>query len=61
LESYDLEGILTSIFNGLEQGHALAQQHVSRKSPEMEIQVTAGEDTEADWDFIVDAMDWEAV
>lgn len=61
LESYDLEGILTSIFNGLEQGHALAHQHVSSENPEMEVEAAAGQDTEADWDFIVDAMDWEAV
>lgn len=61
LERYDLEGILTGIFNGLEQGHALAQHHVSSENPEMEIEVTTGGDTEADWDFIVDAMDWEAV
>ncbi|EEA24796.1 hypothetical protein TMatcc_007898 [Talaromyces marneffei ATCC 18224] len=61
LESYDLEGILTGIFSGLEQGHALAQDHVSSNNPEMGIETTTGGDTEADWDFIVDAMDWEAV
>lgn len=61
LESYDLEGILTGIFSGLEQGHALAQQHVSNENPEMEVETAVGGDTEADWDFIVDAMDWEAV
>jgi hypothetical protein len=61
LESYDLEGILTSIFNGLEQGHSLARDHVSSNDPKMEIEAAAGGDTEADWDFIVDAMDWEAV
>ncbi|EED18579.1 fungal specific transcription factor, putative [Talaromyces stipitatus ATCC 10500] len=60
LESYDLEGMITSIFSGLEQGHALAQQHVSRDNPEMEIETSVAGDTRADWDFIVDAMDWEA-
>lgn len=61
LESYDLEGILTSVFNGLEQGHAIAQQHVSSEKPEMDVETTIDGDREGDWDFIVDAMDWEAV
>lgn len=61
LESYDLEGILTSVFNGLEQGHALAQQHVYSENPEMDVEATIDGDTDGDWDFIVDAMDWEAV
>ncbi|KAE8152989.1 hypothetical protein BDV25DRAFT_127607 [Aspergillus avenaceus] len=59
LASYDFENILTEIFNGLEEGCLLAQEHIARTE--------AGHgpghamDSEADWDFIVDAMDWEAV
>jgi hypothetical protein len=70
LESYDLEGILMGIFGGLEEAHALAQEYVTKAVSEMVAETeesgnstTAPNklDTEADWDFIVDAMDWEAV
>lgn len=61
LEGYDLEGIIVNIFNGLEKGHLLAQTFVSSGNPEMDIEVTPEGDAQGDWDFIVDAMDWEAV
>lgn len=60
LASYDFEKILTEIFGGLEDGFIRAREHVDKcKRPNesaMEIM-----DSEADWEFMVDAMDWEAV
>ncbi|OGM47190.1 hypothetical protein ABOM_003902 [Aspergillus bombycis] len=58
-DSYDFDHILSEIFVGLEDGLALAREHVAR------VENGTGDglsgDSEADWDFIVDAMDWEAV
>ncbi|CAI7594425.1 unnamed protein product [Penicillium manginii] len=45
LSSYNFEEIIMGIFAGLEEG------------PEE----VDGEESEADWEFMVDAMDWEAV
>ncbi|KAK1141824.1 hypothetical protein N8T08_008489 [Aspergillus melleus] len=57
LESYDFDQILTEIFGGLEEGYLLAQAHVASvdgdKANEMEM--------DGGWDFIFDAMDWEAI
>jgi hypothetical protein len=67
LESYDLEVMLNAIFGGLEEGYALAQASVPTKAGQMEIDSnqkvvdTSPWNTETGWDFIVDAMDWEAV
>ncbi|KAF7712518.1 Uncharacterized protein PECH_004313 [Penicillium ucsense] len=58
LESYDLEGILSAIFAGLEEGFMRARAHVELcKRPGEEVE----EVKEGGWDFMVDAMDWEAV
>ncbi|CEJ57664.1 hypothetical protein PMG11_06350 [Penicillium brasilianum] len=59
LESYDLEGILSAIFAGLEEGFVRAREHVA-------LCRRVGEDVEdggreEGWEFMVDAMDWEAV
>ncbi|RAL03303.1 uncharacterized protein BO80DRAFT_16769 [Aspergillus ibericus CBS 121593] len=58
LASYNFEVILATIFQGLEDAYLLAKQHVVESQG-------AGADErgyhDADWDFIVDAMDWEAV
>lgn len=59
LESYDLEGILSAIFAGLEEGFVRAKEHVR-------LCRRGGEDVqdggrEEGWEFMVDAMDWEAV
>ncbi|KAH8703599.1 hypothetical protein BGW36DRAFT_369600 [Talaromyces proteolyticus] len=65
LESYDLENILTAIFVGLEEAYALAQGHVSATPMAIETSSDAADprpwNTETGWDFIVDAMDWQAV
>jgi hypothetical protein len=58
LESYDLEGILSGIFGGLEEGFVRAREHVKlcrRVGEDVEIGREEG------WEFMVDAMDWEAV
>ncbi|KAJ0423343.1 hypothetical protein BJY00DRAFT_310468 [Aspergillus carlsbadensis] len=63
LESYDLENILMVIFEGLEDAYCLAETYVAEHdtagSNGRSQGGTAGSDME--WDFIVDAMDWEAV
>jgi hypothetical protein len=61
LESYDLEGILGAIFVGLEEGFVRAREHVAlcRRDGDGE---GGGEGRgEEGWEFMVDAMDWEAV
>lgn len=58
LESYDLEGILSGIFAGLEEGFVRAREHVKlcrRVGEDVEVGREEG------WEFMVDAMDWEAV
>jgi hypothetical protein len=58
LESYDLEGILSGIFGGLEEGFVRAREHVKlcrRVGEDVEVGREEG------WEFMVDAMDWEAV
>ncbi|KAF5860047.1 hypothetical protein ETB97_002073 [Aspergillus alliaceus] len=59
LEHYDFEQILSQIFTGFEDGCTLAREHVA--SVESGNGQGQSGDSEADWDFIVDAMDWEAV
>lgn len=60
LESYDFDQILTEIFGGLEDGYLLAQTHVEKVDGDG----AGGRDVEmmdGGWDFIVEAMDWQAV
>jgi hypothetical protein len=59
LESYDFEQMLNEIFGGLEDGCTLAREYIARTETGNGQGKPA--DSEADWDFIVDAMDWEAV
>jgi hypothetical protein len=60
LASYDFETILTDIFGGLEEAYVRAQEHVDKcKRPDESNEGPL--DSEADWEFMVDAMDWEAV
>ncbi|KAJ5404362.1 hypothetical protein N7509_004233 [Penicillium cosmopolitanum] len=66
LSSYNFEEIIMGIFAGLEEGFARAQAHVELcRRPEEEegagAGAGAGGGSEADWEFMVDAMDWEAV
>lgn len=59
LQNYDFDRMLADIFDGLEEGCRLAQEHVANIDRN-HIQVQS-DSSSADWDFIVDAMDWEAV
>ncbi|OJJ54836.1 hypothetical protein ASPSYDRAFT_160195 [Aspergillus sydowii CBS 593.65] len=57
LDSYDLDKIIAEIFDGLEDGYRLAETHAAQYDT-----LGNGRGSSAmDWDFIVDAMDWEAV
>jgi hypothetical protein len=73
LESYDLERILTTIFAGFDQGFVIAEQYVLE---ERRTSTSGGGDMnmrdangapqwtvtdEEQWEFMVDAMDWESV
>jgi hypothetical protein len=66
LESYDLENMLQSIFEGFDAGFQIAERRV------VEVKIRLVDDlsrspspgvseAEEQWDFMVDAMDWEAV
>ncbi|KAL4936550.1 hypothetical protein BDV06DRAFT_91532 [Aspergillus oleicola] len=57
LHSYDLEVIIPEIFNGLEDGYCLAEAYAAEHDTLRNGQAASN----MDWDFIVDAMDWEAV
>lgn len=63
LEGYDLEGILSAIFTGLEEGFVRAREHVAlcRRVGEDGEEGGEGGGREEGWEFMVDAMDWEAV
>lgn len=74
LEDYDLERILESVFDGLEGAYVIAERYVAgvralaaergAAAPSGPGAVTpekGGGGEEAQWEFMVDAMDWEAV
>lgn len=60
LASFDFEGIISDIFGGLEESYVRAKEHVDKCIRPDEV-TGEGSNTEADWGFMVDAMDWEAV
>lgn len=58
LETYNLEHILATIFDGFDAAFLVAEQHVRGGSNEsVDLEMTE----EQQWEFMVDAMDWEAV
>lgn len=59
LADFDFEDILSGIFGGLEEAYVRAKDHVDKcvRPDEVPEQMNS----EADWGFMVDAMDWEAV
>ncbi|KAL5333999.1 hypothetical protein BJX70DRAFT_379520 [Aspergillus crustosus] len=63
LREYDLEKILMEIFDGLEDAYHLAEAYVAEHDTLRNGRDGANDsnDSSMDWDFIVDAMDWEAV
>ncbi|KAJ5189925.1 hypothetical protein N7472_008939 [Penicillium cf. griseofulvum] len=60
LASFDFEGIISDIFGGLEESYIRAKEHVDKCIRPEEVPGNGGS-SEADWGFMVDAMDWEAV
>jgi len=65
LETYDLEGILTTVFGALDRAYAVAERFASER-----VETGTGEGVgmdpetrpdEEQWGFMTDAMDWEAV
>ncbi|KAL4985336.1 hypothetical protein BDW68DRAFT_146556 [Aspergillus falconensis] len=62
LDSYDLRTILTTVFEGLDQGYRLAEAYVAQHDNSQNGHGSTGPgQASKDWDFIVDAMDWESV
>ncbi|BCR93019.1 uncharacterized protein AKAW2_10065A [Aspergillus luchuensis] len=61
LASYDIEKILSDIFQGFDDAYLLAQEHVVASDGADKMDGLLQGESDADWDFIVDAMDWEAV
>ncbi|KAK1835924.1 hypothetical protein QBC39DRAFT_274071 [Podospora conica] len=65
LESYDLERILSCIFDGFDEAFRLAEAYVYAERNGMDVDAErceAARGTEEEqWEFMVDAMDWEAV
>lgn len=65
LESYNLEEILQTVLAALEQAYFIAEQHVRQRNPGVDQHhpvSTADWTTDSDdWEFMVDAMDWEVV
>ncbi|KAK0652874.1 hypothetical protein B0T16DRAFT_505648 [Cercophora newfieldiana] len=65
LETYDLERILETIFDGFDRAFLVAERFVNggeergapAEGPPRELEMTE----EQEWEFMVDAMDWEAV
>ena len=63
LSSYNFEEIIMGIFSGLEEGYLRAKTHVDlcrRPGDDESFDQSGSRESEADWDFMVDAMDWEA-
>jgi hypothetical protein len=68
LDSYRLEHMLEVIFRGFDQGFRIAQEYV-RGEEDVEMPENDGRpmdwaairDEEDQWEFMVEAMDWEAV
>jgi hypothetical protein len=61
LADFDFEGILSGIFGGLEEAYIRAKDHVDKCVRPDDLPDQKNKNSEADWGFMVDAMDWEAV
>ncbi|KAI0003560.1 hypothetical protein F4779DRAFT_601388 [Xylariaceae sp. FL0662B] len=64
LEAYNLEKILQTIFAAFDQAYLLAEQYVRENVTGRDAGPVSAADwstEERDWEFMVDAMDWEAV
>jgi hypothetical protein len=64
LEAYNLDVILQTIFQGLDRAYQVAEAYVQSINGATRADGTASmnwQQEEEDWEFMVDAMDWEAV
>ncbi|KAI0396831.1 hypothetical protein F5Y17DRAFT_418000 [Xylariaceae sp. FL0594] len=65
LEAYNLEEILQTILQALEQAYFVTEQYVRDKNPDINrndpVSTADWVTSSADWDFMEDAMDWEAI
>ncbi|KAK0754908.1 hypothetical protein B0T18DRAFT_400265 [Schizothecium vesticola] len=61
LESYDLERILSCIFDGFDEAFLLAEAYVYGEGGGMDVDAEVEGTEEEQWEFMVEAMDWEAV
>ncbi|KAL2152337.1 hypothetical protein VTH82DRAFT_5521 [Thermothelomyces myriococcoides] len=66
LDSYRLEHMLEVIFRGFDEAFRIAEEYVRRGGTtgaegDVDMDWTAIGDEEEQWEFMVDAMDWEAV
>ncbi|KAJ5233077.1 hypothetical protein N7468_006033 [Penicillium chermesinum] len=61
LASYNFEEILAGIFAGLEEAYIRAKTHVDLCKRPGDEKAEDKMASDSDWDFMVDAMDWEAV
>lgn len=66
LREYDLERILETIFAAFDQGFIIAEQYVNEvralaASRGLASGTEASDGQPEEWEFITDAMDWEAV
>ncbi|KAK0720331.1 hypothetical protein B0H67DRAFT_599844 [Lasiosphaeris hirsuta] len=61
LETYDFERILTDIFDGFDAAYLVAEQFVLGDAGDVNMDPEGTMTEEEQWEFMVDAMDWEAV
>ncbi|PYH48056.1 uncharacterized protein BP01DRAFT_353934 [Aspergillus saccharolyticus JOP 1030-1] len=61
LQSYDFDTIFVQILMGLTEAAEIAQQRVEEVSRAAGQEDSGSESDPDEWDFLVDAMDWEAV
>lgn len=62
LEEYDLERILEATFAGFDQGFQVAEKYVNEvRALATERSMDMTSEPAEEWEFMTDAMDWEAV
>ncbi|KAI2602459.1 hypothetical protein GGR54DRAFT_624253 [Hypoxylon sp. NC1633] len=61
LKVYDLEELVPTILGALERAHSLAAEHVRKTEGEPMKSAKEPANEEDNWEFMLDAMDWEAV
>ncbi|KAI5865364.1 hypothetical protein GGS23DRAFT_558884 [Durotheca rogersii] len=61
LQAYNLELIVATVLQAIDQAHVLAVQYIRENSGGLAAGQSNPAADEEDWEFMVDAMDWEAV